>query len=955
MGLYSNQPNSLPEKQQESIKKPQAPEKKAPKTKEEIYRLKKAISFIAKYYAQYGIEVLPLPKNDPEQAWKCSFDGSKDEYLHGELVRFLETKETDSLDHVNDALFKPQTIFYVEDQIAETEEDVLMATLDHETWHAVHDNYKYGFQNMRQAMDEGYLPSSMGLIANGLADGRITYLGVGESEIKRRKQIKLHEDYIGSVERWHKNPVTRQIALLVKLKMVKDFLGMMSEKEFEEARKSLSPDVQKVFNKIEPAVAQYFVSNAEEANIILTKQIWPEYKVLEQQAVQDKEIENLMDQAQASGQGDNSSPFNNLPPDLQDQIKKEIERQNQPRSGQQEESQEGESSSPGGQSQENQDQSGAKEEQTQDEDKKTDQKEGSEGQEDGERKPASGEQSNQDQESDSDEQEGENQEGGQNEEGEASKGSVGQEDENHADQDKELGNETPDAGNQDKESGSGEQGGENQEEKQDKGEELEDISKDTQVKIGEAMKNKPIDINQIPDDLKQKIKEAIDGLSDKEKKELAEKARAELDGEQSEQLNEDMPSIMQMKKGKNGEYRPDLNTAMSSDAEKAKEEIDEFERQEKVDERRKEELRDQIDQAKRPDQIDDLLKNEDMPWQHKDEIEEKAKARREQLEKERANKIKNMKNNGFIEGDQEQPTIEEEILFDEYNTLLQEVKPDIVKFTRMMERILPKKTSIQYGNINRRSGSKLDVRALGKYDKRLQGKVIKSREIKESSEARMMVGFLLDISMSMCGDKLKESLKTLLLFALGLEKFDVDLAIYLFDDYTEKVVKFGKQFSEQPRMKYELMKMLTSIRNNKVVYTGRGGTDMGEAIWQMNNDLNEHKKNYPDYMSALFAISDGETFGALQDDKLTRFINGWNEYNGEGVRSKHLAMGFFLRGLQGASQHEIDQITPMEQYFGERGKGTVVVDDYSSLLKEAFTVLRVSINKMTRKLRINND
>jgi hypothetical protein len=107
-------------------------------------------------------------------------------------------------------------------------------------------------------------------------------------------------------------------------------------------------------------------------------------------------------------------------------------------------------------------------------------------------------------------------------------------------------------------------------------------------------------------------------------------------------------------------------------------------------------------------------------------------------------------------------------------------------------------------------------------------------------------------------------------------------------------------------------------------------------------------------MSALFAISDGETFGQLQGDKLTNFINGWNEYMGHGVRTKHLAMGFFLRGLpEGASQAAKDQVTPMEKYFGERGKGTVVVDNYAALLSEAFTALRTSILQMAKKLHIS--
>jgi len=66
------------------------------------------------------------------------------------------------------------------------EKDIILALTDHESWHAKFTDFKHLIINSKHAKNEKYLSSSINLISNGLEDGRITYLGVLESEIIKK-------------------------------------------------------------------------------------------------------------------------------------------------------------------------------------------------------------------------------------------------------------------------------------------------------------------------------------------------------------------------------------------------------------------------------------------------------------------------------------------------------------------------------------------------------------------------------------------------------------------------------------------------------------------------------------------------------------------------------------------------------------------------------------------------
>ena len=332
-----------------------------------------------------------------------------------------------------------------------------------------------------------------------------------------------------------------------------------------------------------------------------------------------------------------------------------------------------------------------------------------------------------------------------------------------------------------------------------------------------------------------------------------------------------------------------------------------------------------------------------------------------------------MKKDGFMEQDEQEPTAREENLYDEYKAYEQAVKPKVGPFVDGIMPHIPKKEIIQSGDRKVRSGVELDNESLGDYGNRVQGFVFRSQEAVEQGDPRIIVTFVVDRSGSMLGEKMKESMKTLIFFALCLQEVagrsgrTIDFSILFFDNGVSLAKDFADGYEEKNRRKWPDGCEATVKRRLMDESKKSGGTDMGAAIVEANSRLNKRKRLIPDYMSCLFAISDGDTFGALHGEKLTRFIQGLEAYEtgcGKGgsevnknagagkseKMGKHLKVGFYLRGGKSLSDAEKAAETPMEKYFGPRGKGTVVVDDFGELVPEARKVLRSALIRMAQRL-----
>lgn len=471
-----------------------------------------------------------------------------------------------------------------------------------------------------------------------------------------------------------------------------------------------------------------------------------------------------------------------------------------------------------------------------------------------------------------------------------------------------------------------------------------EISKETSDKVGEALgegtsqnEEQP---PQIPEDLAGKIQEAIDkNLSENEKKNLKKVARKNLDKKQAKALEEDhgLPAGFTMKENpETGESEAVPQTATEDEKIEAEAKIAEIEAEQKNDEKKAAEFRKKIDEAKKENEIDKIMEKQDeLPEDQKHDIQEAAKAKKEFLRQQRSRKIAEMKKNGF-----EYP--EDEDLYDEYKAYEKAVMPRVKAFVEEIMHEIPKKHIIEYGDKRVTTGTELDTDALGDYGSRSLGRVFKSPEIVEQGDPRLFMVFLIDRSTSMKGKKLDESMKTAIFFSLVFEEIGsrsgraIETSIVFFDDNVSTVKGYEEPYNKTKK------RLMTESKKS-------GGTDLGKAVVEANDSLNKRKRLLPDYMSCLLAISDGDTFGALKGEKLSRFIKGLESYEGKKM-GKHLKMGIFLRGGTQMTDDQKAAPTPMEQYFGERGKGTVVVDDFDELVPVASKTLKRVFKRMADQL-----
>ena len=489
----------------------------------------------------------------------------------------------------------------------------------------------------------------------------------------------------------------------------------------------------------------------------------------------------------------------------------------------------------------------------------------------------------------------------------------------------------------------------------------ESISDSTSESADQAASGTPSENNlpNVPEDLKNRINKSLnDNLSDQEKEDLKKEARKNLDKKQAEKLNEEgLPNGQKMEfDPETGEYLPTAESATEKEVNEAKEKVEEIKKQQEEDQKKREELKEKIENAEKPEDIDKILEDkEDFPDQFKNEITKAAEAKKELLQKKRESKIKEMKKDGFMEKDAKDINPYEEQLYDEYKAYENAVKNKVNSFVESIMPHIPRKQIIEYGDHVVRSGTELENEVLGDFGTRKQGYVFKNQEIVEQGDPRMFITFLVDRSGSMAGEKLDESMKTLIFFAMVFKEIgrqsqrNIDFSIKFFNDAVADAKNFDDDFDDPKRIKWKDGTSSTVKKRMMVESKKSGNTDMGLGILSSNEDLNKRKKQYPNYLSCLFVISDGETFGALKEERLTRFIKGLEQYYGQRM-GKHLKAGFYLRGGENLSEFEKAAETPMEKYFGKRGEGTVVVDNFKALVPEAEKVLRKTLIKMASRL-----
>jgi hypothetical protein len=424
------------------------------------------------------------------------------------------------------------------------------------------------------------------------------------------------------------------------------------------------------------------------------------------------------------------------------------------------------------------------------------------------------------------------------------------------------------------------------------------------------------DPSQIPEDLKQDIIDAVEGLSDEDKEKLKKAAKEELDKQQAQENDKNPSKSMETVKDEDtGTY---LQVPKAEDAEKAKEtkrELEKFEFEDrKEQEAKKDAIKEQLKDAETQEEVDQIMENADIPKEHQGELEQQAETQKQAIETKAKQKKVTMQKEGFNE--------HEENLYDELKMLETAAKTGLQSFIRYVAKFLPKKVDLEWGGPHK-TGKRIMKKELPKKIPTKRYDVYSKRHEKLSEEPKMFVKLIIDRSGSMMGKPMEESMKTAMFFAQVLTEFGIPFSITFFDDGTESVMEFGQELNEKgSRVK---VKMMRASKKS-------GGTNIGKVLKEADEELKAGRKRYPECMSSIFFIGDGGANQGMTGQALTEYI--------EGLKKKHIITAYAL-GQGGRALIEL---------FGE--DNTVEVDEFEDLHPMAKSKLKQVLRRVAKRFKL---
>ncbi len=313
---------------------------------------------------------------------------------------------------------------------------------------------------------------------------------------------------------------------------------------------------------------------------------------------------------------------------------------------------------------------------------------------------------------------------------------------------------------------------------------------------GTKERKTPIDIDSLPDSLKQKIKEYIESLPEDEKKELEDRAEKAL-----------KESIDEIAKSIEGEF-------------------------EKAESQAKENLED-CPQDKEDSDKSDAEKEKDKLQEEK---KKKDKERQKELKKELEEYKK--KTQKILEKDQ-----------NSYNRALSLVAPIITSLENELRQIFVARRGSHW-ETGYKFGKKIDIK------KRIQEKAkgvsvfdSKSWQKRElPKEKDYAISLLVDLSSSMGrGGKIEETFKAVIVLAEVLNKLGIKTEILGFNDRIHEYQSFGEKMSNDIRSK--IGNMLKEVNSERAMYNDDGWA-LGEASARLDKEKDIDEK-------ILIVLSDG--------------------------------------------------------------------------------------------------
>jgi hypothetical protein len=844
---------------------------------QEIRRLKRLMAKIARLFSGQG-----RLATVPGEGWACGFrNGDRFERL---LLGYLRGDISEAeLDQEDLSTFIPTSLTYDESWFGTKPEDVIKGVLRHEVGHARHSDYRLMAKGQRFAIDEGYLPSTYMGSWNAREDPWVNNREMQDSETVRGQMAELYGNSLPTVLaelREGKSSLGRQLGLREMLEWMRNEFGIIDQATLDELdNQFLDPRVVEAFQKTKGPSQRFFDPNntAEENYRIMCDEIWPIVKELEVEDFQDEVMKQLGQPEPGEGQ-----PSDQGQPD-------EGEGQGQPGQGQPGEGQPGQGQP--GQGQPGQGQPG----------------QGQPGQgQPGEGQPGEGQpgQGQPDQGQPGQGQPGEGQPG----QGQPGEGQGQPQPGEHPlisklppDLQRKLRKEIE---RQRSQTPQGIQG------------QTKEQVDQTQGKPGEPGKEGEFEPKKMPKDLRRDLQKGIEGLPKGDQEGLQKPAKEALDKKQAGEIAKDQPQSMQMEKDEEtGQYIQKPKTTDDEEAQKKKKDLEKFEHRDRQEqEGKREEIAKKLKDAENEEEVDQIIRDEDLPEDFENDLRKQAEARKGAIEQARKKKQMQMKSEGFEE--------HEEDLFDELQELERAVRQEVKRFVRAVAQFLPRKSELEWEE-GHKSGRKLVMRKLpikiptGHID------IYSRRAEKKGEEPKLFFKLIIDRSASMRGQKMEESLKTAMFFALTLVEFGIPFSITFFDSDTETTMEFGEEF-EGRGARVKIKTMRASKKS--------GNTNIEQVLREADEEILRNKRRYPDCLSALMFIGDGDANEGATGAELRALVDE--------IKQRHITTAYAL-GAQGRA---------LIRYFGE--DCTAEADEFGSdLLGKAKTKLKQVLRQASKRFK----
>lgn len=286
-----------------------------------------------------------------------------------------------------------------------------------------------------------------------------------------------------------------------------------------------------------------------------------------------------------------------------------------------------------------------------------------------------------------------------------------------------------------------------------------------------------------------------------------------------------------------------------------------------------------------------------------------------------------------------------EIWLNEILQIEKEVAPFVIFVKKAFQSALPVRKSVVIDHDrNTQDGVDFDPETMQDPHKWMHGEIMTAFKTKTGRrDAAQINTFVLDASGSMRHARMRNLFKVLVLMVMGLEDRKSFDAFHFFNlDFVEGA-KFSDAYTNRSIL-FRILKRIAKIENNRVSYSGNGGTNMSEGIIQSHDRLQafqdylKQKKPRALFLNSLFVITDGRpSVGISNPTELNVLINE--------IRQEHNA----IKGIYFRPEEDVNEQSFMSEIFG--AEHCVESTNFEELINQLVSIMTRTYKLQREKLK----